>query len=43
MGNQQSTAPQQQNQTAKEQQQQEKPKLKPCCVCLDTKKIRDEW
>lgn len=21
----------------------EKPKLKPCCVCLDTKRVRDEW
>lgn len=22
---------------------EEKPKLKPCCVCLDTKRVRDEW
>ena len=22
---------------------EEKPKLKPCCVCLETKAVRDEW
>ena len=21
----------------------EKPKLRACCVCLDTKRVRDEW